>query len=106
MSCRAAFDSAFYCASLGGHFNDLYRYGQLRSCSDHWADFWFCMRTNNSYNGSDVKQRMVYERYREKELKVLSGPNSEEVWVRRKPGEEVRGAFTAGTGIEGEEQRR
>lgn len=106
MSCRAAFDSAFYCASLGGHFNDLYRYGQLRSCSEHWSDFWFCMRTNNSYNGRDVKERMVYDRYHEKEIKLMSGPNSEEVWVRRKPGEQVLGAFTAGTGIEGEEQRR
>ncbi|KAF2130260.1 hypothetical protein P153DRAFT_365896 [Dothidotthia symphoricarpi CBS 119687] len=95
MSCRAAFDSAFYCSSLGGHFNDLYRYGQLRSCTEHWNDFWFCMRTKNSYSGSDVKERLIQERYREKEEKVKSMPNSEHVWTRRGPGEEIRGAFSA-----------
>lgn len=106
MSCRAAFDSAFYCSSLGGHFNDLYRYGQLRSCSDHWNDFWFCMRTKNSYSGQDVKERMVQDRYREKEMQLMRGPNSEDVWVRRGPGEEVRGAFGAGTGFEKEDAAR
>lgn len=93
MSCRAAFDSAFYCSSLGGHFNDIYRYGQLRSCSDHWNDFWFCMRTKNSRSGQDVKERMVQDRYREKETKLKSGPNSENIWRKRGPGEEVKGAF-------------
>ncbi|CAO2655855.1 Nn.00g046580.m01.CDS01 [Neocucurbitaria sp. VM-36] len=95
MSCRTAFDSAFYCSSLGGHFNDIYRYGQLRSCSEHWNDFWFCMRTKNSYSGADVKERMVQERYREKEERLKAGPNSEDVWERRRAGEEVRGAFGA-----------
>ncbi|RAR16589.1 Early meiotic induction protein 1 [Stemphylium lycopersici] len=94
MSCRAAFDSAFYCSSLGGHFNDIYRYGQLRSCSDHWNDFWFCMRTKNSYSGQDVKERMVQDRYREKEQRLKSGPNSEHVWTKRGVGEEVKGAFS------------
>ena len=45
MSCRQAFDAAFYCQSLGGQFNNLYRYGTIRSCSENWKDFWFCMRT-------------------------------------------------------------
>ncbi|RMZ73839.1 hypothetical protein GMOD_00004636 [Pyrenophora seminiperda CCB06] len=94
MSCRDAFDSAFYCASLGGHFNDIYRYGQLRSCSEHWSDFWFCMRTKNSYSGQDVKERMIQDRYREKELTLKSGPNSEHVWRKRGPGEEIKGAFS------------
>ena len=94
MSCRAAFDSAFYCSSLGGHFNDLYRYGQLRSCSDHWNDFWFCMRTKNSYSGQDVKERMIQDRYREKEEKLKSGPNSENIWRKRGPREEVKNAFS------------
>ncbi len=44
MSCRQAFDAAFYCQSLGGQFNNLYRYGGIRSCSENWRDFWFCMR--------------------------------------------------------------
>lgn len=93
MSCRAAFDSAFYCSSLGGHFNDIYRYGQLRSCSEHWSDFWFCMRTKNSYSSADVKERIIQDRYREKEKKLMGGPNSENVWQRRKPGEQAMGAF-------------
>lgn len=93
MSCRAAFDSAFYCSSLGGHFNDIYRYGQLRSCSDHWNDFWFCMRTKNSYSGPEVKERLIAERYAEKEKALKEKPNSEDVWSRRGPEEMVEGAF-------------
>lgn len=93
MSCRAAFDSAFYCSSLGGHFNDLYRYGQLRSCSDHWNDFWFCMRTKNSYSGPEVKERLIQERYAEKEKALKTKPNCEDVWTRRGPGEEVKNPF-------------
>jgi hypothetical protein len=93
MSCRAAFDSAFYCSSLGGHFNDIYRHGQLRSCSENWNDFWFCMRTKNSYNPREVKERLVQERYREKEERLRSGPNSEDVWRLRGEGEKVVGAF-------------
>lgn len=93
MSCRAAFDSAFYCSSLGGHFNDLYRYGQLRSCSDHWSDFWFCMRTKNSYSGPEVKERLIQERYAEKEKAIKATPNSEDVWQRRGKGEEVKEPF-------------
>jgi hypothetical protein len=45
MSCRQAFDAAFYCQSMGGQFNNLYRYGKIRNCSENWRDFWFCMRT-------------------------------------------------------------
>jgi hypothetical protein len=47
MSCRQAFDAAFYCQSLGGQFNNLYRYGGIRNCSENWKDFWFCMRTKS-----------------------------------------------------------
>lgn len=47
MSCRQAFDAAFYCQSLGGQFNNLYRYGGIRSCSENWKDFWFCMKTKS-----------------------------------------------------------
>jgi hypothetical protein len=94
MSCRAAFDSAFYCSSLGGHFNDIYRYGQLRSCSEQWNDFWFCMRTKNSYSGPEVKERLIQERYAEKEKKLKEGPNSEDVWRRRGVGEGVENPFS------------
>lgn len=91
MSCRAAFDSAFYCQSLGGQFNAIYRHGQLRSCAPLWSDFWFCMRLK-SY-GEEEKAEMISGRYREKEEKVRQGRNSEEVWVRRTVGEKVGRAF-------------
>ena len=39
-----AFDAAFYCQSLGGKFKDLYRHGELKSCSEHWGDFWFALK--------------------------------------------------------------
>ncbi|KAF1834370.1 hypothetical protein BDW02DRAFT_630489 [Decorospora gaudefroyi] len=102
LSCRTTFDAAFYCSSLGGHFNDIYRYGQLRSCSEHWNDFWFCMRTKNSYGGEEAKRRAVQQLYREKEDRVRAGPNSEWVWRRRGEGEGVRGAFGRGIGEGGE----
>lgn len=51
------------------------------------------MRTKNSYSSQETKERMVQDRYREKELKVREKPNSEDVWVKRGPGEEVKGAF-------------
>ncbi|KAF2277084.1 uncharacterized protein EI97DRAFT_432700 [Westerdykella ornata] len=91
MSCRAAFDSAFYCASLGGHFNDIYRYGELRSCSEHWADWRFCMGLKTRTKAD--KEALIRERYRMKEEKLRSGPNSERVWERRERGERYFGAF-------------
>ncbi|KAJ9635100.1 Early meiotic induction protein 1 [Coniosporium tulheliwenetii] len=71
MSCRAAFDSAFYCQSLGGQFNAIYRHGQLRSCAPLWSDFWFCMRLK-SYT-EEEKAEMISGRYREKEEAVRRG---------------------------------
>lgn len=87
MSCRAAFDSAFYCTSLGGHFNDIYRYGQLRSCSEHWADWRFCMGLKSK--GREEKEAAVQDRYRDKEEKVRGRANSEDVWRRRGERERV-----------------
>ncbi|KAF2488494.1 hypothetical protein BU16DRAFT_427512, partial [Lophium mytilinum] len=89
MSCSAAFDSAFYCQSLGGKFNDIYRYGELRSCSEHWASFWFCMRSKSL--GAEERARKVQEHYREKAARVKAGRSSEDVWEVR--GEPVVGAF-------------
>jgi hypothetical protein len=91
MSCRAAFDSAFYCSSLGGHFNDIYRYGQLRKCSEHWADWRFCMSLSSS--SAEGKVRAVQEHYKAKEDKLKGQPNSEDVWRKRGPGEEVKNPF-------------
>lgn len=52
------------------------------------------MRTKNSRSSQDVKERIVQDRYREKERVLKSGPNSEDIWRKREPGEEVRGAFS------------
>ena len=89
MSCRQTFDSAFYCQSLGGQFNNIYRYGELRSCSEHWSAFWFCMRTKSQ--PEEKRSRMIQEHYRQRDAKYKLGPSSEDVWqVRTEP---VEGAF-------------
>jgi hypothetical protein len=87
MSCRTAFDAAFYCNSFGGRFNDLYRYGTLRSCSDSWNDFWFCMKTRGF--GGEQKEIAIKEHYRRKERvkygkeEGREGASSEDVWRSR-----------------------
>jgi len=85
MSCREAFDAAFYCTSLGGQFNNLYRYGTVGSCSENWSDFWFCMRTRGY--GDREKQAAIKARYREKERRKYGkeelGNSSEDVWKSR-----------------------
>ncbi|KAI9800423.1 MAG: hypothetical protein M1833_003309 [Piccolia ochrophora] len=90
MSCRQAFDSAFYCQSLGGQFNNLYRYGGVKKCSDHWSAFWFCMRMK-SYAGVE-REAKIQDFYRKMDVKYKMGPSSEDVWeMRREP---LRGAFS------------
>ncbi|KAI1961105.1 hypothetical protein LOZ58_003593 [Ophidiomyces ophidiicola] len=89
MSCRMAFDYAFFCQSFGGQWVNYYRYGELKDCSQHWSDFWFCMRTK-SYSEAD-KAKMIVDHNRKKATKWKTGPNSEDVWdIRTEP---VRGAF-------------
>ena len=89
MSCRDAFDSAFYCQSPGGQFMNIYRYGQLKDCADHWRAFWFCMRTRGH---TDLeRQRRIRAFYRERAAKYKVGPSSEDVWSLRT--EPVVGAF-------------
>jgi len=90
MSCRQAFDQAFYCQSLGGKFNDIYRYGALQSCSEQWNAFWFCMRVKSQ--GDDEKERAISEYYREREeRKKKEKGSSEDVWeIRMQP---VKKAF-------------
>lgn len=85
MSCRQAFDSAFYCQSLGGKFNDIYRFGSLQSCSEHWGAFWFCMRTKSLPKAEKEAQISEYYAKREERRKQEFG-SSEAVWdVREKP---------------------
>ncbi|KAL2845451.1 hypothetical protein BJY01DRAFT_182506 [Aspergillus pseudoustus] len=89
MSCRSAFDYAFFCQSLGGQFVNVYRYGELRSCSEHWENFWMCMKTRTF--SEKEKSRLIRDHYRKKAIKYKTGPSSEDVWeVRVEP---VKNAF-------------
>ncbi|KAI0996903.1 hypothetical protein K3495_g11280 [Podosphaera aphanis] len=83
MSCRDAFDSAFYCNSLGGAFMHLYRYGTVRSCSEHWDKFWFCMRTRTY--GDAARQAAIQDYYRDVERRKYGRPgaSSEDIWESR-----------------------
>lgn len=79
MNCRQQFDQAFYCQSLGGKFNDIYRYGEFRSCSEQWNAFWFCMRTRTL--GDDAKAAQTMDYYRDRDLKRRKQfGSSEDVW--------------------------
>ncbi|KAJ9622547.1 hypothetical protein H2204_011466 [Knufia peltigerae] len=84
ISCRSSFDYAMFCQSFGGQFVNIYRYGSFRSCSNHWDDFWLCMRTRNW----DAKDRAaaIQDHYRKRAMKWKTGPSSEDVWdVRTEP---------------------
>ncbi|KAF5021995.1 hypothetical protein F66182_5952 [Fusarium sp. NRRL 66182] len=87
MSCRQAFDQAWACNSMGGQWNAVYRYGEMRSCSEHWDDFWFCMRTK-SYS-AEMREKAIRDHHRAKEFtKYGPGkPSSEDIWESR--GEKV-----------------
>jgi hypothetical protein len=83
MSCRQAFDTAFHCNSLGGQWTAVYREGTMRSCSEHWDDFWFCMRTR-AY-AEPQKSEAIRDHYRQRELRKYGHgrPNSTDVWESR-----------------------
>lgn len=89
MSCRSAFDYAFFCQSFGGQFVNVYRYGELRSCSEHWENFWLCMRTRTY--GDQERGRIIRDHYRKRAIKYKTGPSSEDVWDMRM--EPVKTAF-------------
>ncbi|KAI4761164.1 hypothetical protein E4T52_01889 [Aureobasidium sp. EXF-3400] len=90
MSCRQAFDQAFYCQSLGGKFNDIYRYGELRSCSDNWNAFWFCMRIKTLPDREREDRIKEFYQARDEENKAEKG-SSEKIWDLRT--EPVKKAF-------------
>lgn len=95
MSCRTAFDYAFFCQSFGGQFVNVYRYGELRSCSEHWDNFWLCMRTRS---WSDrLRKKAIRAHNVKKAIKYKTGPSSEDVWdVRLEPDREAfQGDFAA-----------
>jgi hypothetical protein len=79
MSCRQQFDQAFYCQSLGGKFNDIYRYGHLRSCSENWNAFWFCMRTRTLPEKEREDRISQYYQERDERRKREHG-SSEDIW--------------------------
>ncbi|KAI1127974.1 hypothetical protein F5Y10DRAFT_182944 [Nemania abortiva] len=83
MSCRQAFDQAFHCNSLGGQWTSVYRSGSVRSCSEQWDDFWFCMRTR-AYSPPQ-KEEAIRAHYRQKELRKYGPgmPSSTDVWEPR-----------------------
>ncbi|KAL2159749.1 hypothetical protein VTH06DRAFT_1882 [Thermothelomyces fergusii] len=83
MSCRDAFDYAWHCHTPASQWNAVYRYGAVRTCSELWDDFWFCMRTR-SYP-PELRAEAVRERYRAKEEAKYGGgkPSSEDVWESR-----------------------
>ena len=89
ISCRSAFDYAFFCQSFGGQFVNIYRYGEFRKCSNHWEDFWICMRTRQ-WDEKD-RAKAIKEHYRKKAVKYKQGPSSEDVWSTRT--EAVKDAF-------------
>ncbi|KAI8961114.1 hypothetical protein F5Y11DRAFT_243430 [Daldinia sp. FL1419] len=84
MSCRQAFDAAYHCNSLGGQWVSVYRSGSMRSCSEHWDDFWFCMRTR-TYSPQQ-KEAAIKAYYRRKEYLKYHAPgrpSSQDVWQPR-----------------------
>ncbi|KAI1428482.1 hypothetical protein F5Y12DRAFT_731925 [Xylaria sp. FL1777] len=109
MSCRQAFDHAFHCNSVGGQWTSVYRSGGMRSCSEQWDDFWFCMRTR-AYSGA-VKEEAIREHYRRRELARYGPgmPSSTDVWEARverlAPGDAFRGGYRR-PDISDEEWRR
>ncbi|KAJ5476989.1 hypothetical protein N7539_007133 [Penicillium diatomitis] len=95
MSCRTAFDYAFFCQSFGGQFVNVYRYGELRSCSEHWDNFWLCMKTRGW--SDELKRKAIRAHNQKKAIKYRTGPSSEDVWdVRLEPASDsFKGDFAA-----------
>lgn len=95
MSCRTAFDYAFFCQSFGGQFVNVYRYGELRSCSEHWDNFRLCMRTRSW--SDELRKKAIRAHNQKKAIKYKTGPSSEDVWdVRLDPAKDAfQGDFAA-----------
>ncbi|KAL8750065.1 MAG: hypothetical protein Q9184_006563 [Pyrenodesmia sp. 2 TL-2023] len=91
MSCRSAFDSAFYCQSLGGQLNNVYRYGTFRDCKEQWSQFWFCVKTNKGFLGDQERESRIRDHYKLREMKYRVGASSEDVWQPRT--EKLESAF-------------
>ena len=81
LSCRSALDYAMFCQSFGGQFVNIYRYGEFRSCKNHWSDFWLCMRTRNW--AEKHRAKAIQDHNRLKAVKWKTGPSSEDIWEVR-----------------------
>ncbi|KXX81654.1 Early meiotic induction protein 1 [Madurella mycetomatis] len=110
MSCRDAFDYAWHCHTPGSQVTSVYRYGSVRTCSELWDDFWFCMRTK-SYEPA-MREAAIKEHYRAKEEAKYGGgkPSSEDVWESREervpPGTAFQAKFDPPIVDDAEFQRR
>ena len=78
MSCRQCFELAYWCSSMGGQLTNVYRYGGLRSCSDVWAQWRFCMRTKAM--NEDTAKEKIKEWNLKKHARYKKGRSSEDVW--------------------------
>lgn len=81
MTCQSAFNYAMFCNMFSGQFLNVYRYGEFRSCSNHWDDFWLCMRTRTWADADRAKA--IQDHYRKKAVRYKMGPSSEDVWELR-----------------------
>ncbi|KFH46755.1 Early meiotic induction protein-like protein [Hapsidospora chrysogenum ATCC 11550] len=111
MSCRQAFDLAWACNSVGGQWNAVYRHGEMRSCSDQWDDFWFCMRSRGL--SGPAKAEAIREHYRNREYAKYYAPgrpSSEDVWRPREqklpPGAAFSKSIDAAIGNDDEWRRQ
>lgn len=98
MSCKDAFDYAWHCNSPAAQFNAVYRYGAVRSCSDLWDDFWFCMRTKSFSPEMRAEAVRAHFRARQEEKYYAPGKHSsEDIWESRErlvaPGTAFRSPF-------------
>ncbi|MDI1489201.1 MAG: hypothetical protein OHK93_008479 [Ramalina farinacea] len=86
-NCHQHFDQAFHCQSPGGQFLHVYRYGTMRNCSQHWSNFWWCVRTNRGYGSSKTEREdKVRRRYWEQDQRTRQRREgcSEDVWRQRR----------------------
>ncbi|KAL1864382.1 hypothetical protein VTK73DRAFT_5925 [Phialemonium thermophilum] len=95
MSCRDAFDYAWHCHTPAAQWNAVYRYGSVRSCSELWDDFWFCMRVKG-YKDPDARARAIRDHFRVREAARYGPgkPSSEDIWESREEKVPPGTAFT------------
>ncbi|KAK4167290.1 hypothetical protein QBC43DRAFT_311501 [Cladorrhinum sp. PSN259] len=83
MSCQDAFDYAWHCHTPGSQLASVYRHGSVRTCSELWDDFWFCMRIRSW--APENRAEAIKDHFRQKETAKYDGgkPSSEDVWESR-----------------------